>query len=163
MSERFKEHDWKSCDAGMYPEVQILFSAPKKEHPRGCSFLAFEERACRNPEFSKVHARSVHSRARSFCERFLATTLWCVYAPISSSLHQRKNALLQGIFSHASAFVTATSSIAFSLVRLNCIFPSSLQRFKSRSSTCSFVSPFAVSSEYRTGLSTIYFKSLFRK
>ena len=28
MSERFKEHDWKSCDAGMYPEVQILFSAP---------------------------------------------------------------------------------------------------------------------------------------
>ena len=31
MSERFKEHDWKSCDAGMYPEVQILFSAPTKK------------------------------------------------------------------------------------------------------------------------------------
>ena len=28
MSEWFKEHDWKSCDAGTYPEVQILFSAP---------------------------------------------------------------------------------------------------------------------------------------
>ena len=35
MSEWFKEHDWKSCDAGTYPEVQILFSAPK--HPiLGC-------------------------------------------------------------------------------------------------------------------------------
>ena len=33
MSEWFKEHDWKSCDAGMYPEVQILFSAPSKKHP----------------------------------------------------------------------------------------------------------------------------------
>ena len=31
MSEWFKEHDWKSCDAGMYPEVQILFSAPTKK------------------------------------------------------------------------------------------------------------------------------------
>ena len=30
MSEWFKEHDWKSCDAGTYPEVQILFSAPTK-------------------------------------------------------------------------------------------------------------------------------------
>ena len=30
MSGWFKEHDWKSCDAGMYPEVQILFSAPRK-------------------------------------------------------------------------------------------------------------------------------------
>ena len=30
MSEWFKEHDWKSCDAGTYPEVQILFSAPRK-------------------------------------------------------------------------------------------------------------------------------------
>ena len=29
MSEWFKEHDWKSCDAGTYPEVQILFSAPE--------------------------------------------------------------------------------------------------------------------------------------
>ena len=29
MAEWLKAHDWKSCDAGMYPEVQILFSAPK--------------------------------------------------------------------------------------------------------------------------------------
>ena len=36
MSEWFKEHDWKSCDAGMYPEVQILFSAPTKEHTLRC-------------------------------------------------------------------------------------------------------------------------------
>ena len=46
MSEWFKEHDWKSCDAGTYPEVQILFSAPMKTHPflRGvfsCSFTIF--------------------------------------------------------------------------------------------------------------------------
>lgn len=31
MSEWFKEHDWKSCDAGTYPEVQILFSAPENK------------------------------------------------------------------------------------------------------------------------------------
>ena len=31
MAEWLKAHDWKSCDAGMYPEVQILFSAPKKQ------------------------------------------------------------------------------------------------------------------------------------
>ena len=31
MAERLKAHDWKSCDAGMYPEVQILFSAPRKK------------------------------------------------------------------------------------------------------------------------------------
>ena len=28
MSEWLKEHDWKSCDGGTRPEVQILFSAP---------------------------------------------------------------------------------------------------------------------------------------
>ena len=33
MSEWFKEHDWKSCDAGTYPEVQILFSAPTTRTP----------------------------------------------------------------------------------------------------------------------------------
>ena len=39
MSEWFKEHDWKSCDAGTYPEVQILFSAPKNTFPFGKVFL----------------------------------------------------------------------------------------------------------------------------
>ena len=37
MSEWFKEHDWKSCDAGTYPEVQILFSAP--EYKRDSAIL----------------------------------------------------------------------------------------------------------------------------
>ncbi len=32
MSEWLKEHDWKSCDGGTRPEVQILFSAPKKDN-----------------------------------------------------------------------------------------------------------------------------------
>ena len=42
MSEWFKEHDWKSCDAGTYPEVQILFSAPTKNTPSvGCFFVVF--------------------------------------------------------------------------------------------------------------------------
>ena len=38
MSEWFKEHDWKSCDAGMYPEVQILFSAPNLWGMKNFSF-----------------------------------------------------------------------------------------------------------------------------
>ena len=29
MAERSNAHDSKSCDAGMYPRVQIPFSAPK--------------------------------------------------------------------------------------------------------------------------------------
>ena len=32
MSEWFKEHDWKSCVGGSSPQVQILFSAPKKSY-----------------------------------------------------------------------------------------------------------------------------------
>ena len=39
MAEWLKAHDWKSCDAGMYPEVQILFSAPTKKHPLVGAFL----------------------------------------------------------------------------------------------------------------------------
>ena len=35
MAEWFKAHDWKSCDAGMYPEVQILFSAPANKRLSG--------------------------------------------------------------------------------------------------------------------------------
>ena len=31
MAERSNAHDSKSCDAGMYPRVQIPFSAPQKE------------------------------------------------------------------------------------------------------------------------------------
>ena len=38
MAERSNAHDSKSCDAGMYPRVQIPFSAPKK---RGIDCLAF--------------------------------------------------------------------------------------------------------------------------
>ena len=47
MAEWFKAHDWKSCDAGMYPEVQILFSAPKKNgrfFDRPFSFLCTDFR-----------------------------------------------------------------------------------------------------------------------
>ena len=40
MAEWLKAHDWKSCDAGMYPEVQILFSAPRKT-PKKRGFLLF--------------------------------------------------------------------------------------------------------------------------
>ena len=32
MAERSNAHDSKSCDAGMYPRVQIPFSAPNDEH-----------------------------------------------------------------------------------------------------------------------------------
>ena len=33
MAERSNAHDSKSCDAGMYPRVQIPFSAPKEYNP----------------------------------------------------------------------------------------------------------------------------------
>ena len=31
MAERLNAHDSKSCDAGMYPRVQIPLSAPEKD------------------------------------------------------------------------------------------------------------------------------------
>ena len=33
MAERSNAHDSKSCDAGMYPRVQIPLSAPNKDNP----------------------------------------------------------------------------------------------------------------------------------
>ena len=36
MSEWFKEHDWKSCVGGSSPQVQILFSAPRKNRDAVC-------------------------------------------------------------------------------------------------------------------------------
>ena len=33
MAERSNAHDSKSCDAGMYPRVQIPFSAPNEYNP----------------------------------------------------------------------------------------------------------------------------------
>ena len=33
MAERSNAHDSKSCDAGMYPRVQIPLSAPNKYNP----------------------------------------------------------------------------------------------------------------------------------
>lgn len=41
MAEWLKAHDWKSCDAGMYPEVQILFSAPQKRDRFSPSLFLF--------------------------------------------------------------------------------------------------------------------------
>ena len=42
MAERSNAHDSKSCDAGMYPRVQIPFSAPKDEVLRLRLFLCFQ-------------------------------------------------------------------------------------------------------------------------
>ncbi len=40
MAERSNAHDSKSCDAGMYPRVQIPFSAPAKSEVFGSRFFA---------------------------------------------------------------------------------------------------------------------------
>ena len=50
MAERLNAHDSKSCDAGMYPRVQIPLSAPEKEVPFGYLFfycISFFERDLR--------------------------------------------------------------------------------------------------------------------
>ena len=40
MAERSNAHDSKSCDAGMYPRVQIPFSAPRTGRVRSVFFFA---------------------------------------------------------------------------------------------------------------------------
>ena len=37
MAEWSNAHDSKSCDAGMYPRVQIPFSAPSSKHDEPCT------------------------------------------------------------------------------------------------------------------------------
>ena len=39
MAERLNAHDSKSCDAGMYPRVQIPLSAPKKSYRNDATFF----------------------------------------------------------------------------------------------------------------------------
>ena len=79
MAERSNAHDSKSCDAGMYPRVQIPFSAPNKK-PASAGFLFGEEQITERDLRVEAFARANGLRnndGNRWQERKLHTTVWC--------------------------------------------------------------------------------------
>ena len=80
MAERSNAHDSKSCDAGMYPRVQIPFSAPN--NPRGFPLGLFG--------IEKVNLYELFSKDKAvFSDCFI--TFSVVYEVICNYHNERKN------------------------------------------------------------------------